>query len=178
MTKPPAMACAVCRCPLNIHSPYGSTRRTWVHPAGITADHDPVPVPTNTLDGVTYRCDFCGDTTVAFLYSTTADTTAVVASPRFYDRTRNEQIGRHTWVERSIDAPAADISTLHSLGGWTACGPCAELIELRDCERLITRFRRRHPDLTPARKHLRATFTAFFAVIGPRAPIGERQAPG
>ncbi|EWM19665.1 hypothetical protein [Kutzneria sp. 744] len=175
MTNPVAMACAVCRQVLNTHIPYGSTKRHWRHPATAASDHEPVPTPADTLSDVIYHCDFCNDTSVAFAYSTTDDTTIVIASPRFTDQTRREQVGQHTWMERTIDAPAIDITTNRSLGGWLACAPCAELVDIRDCERLITRFRRRHPELNATRKHLRANYMAFFRVIGLRAPFGEQQ---
>lgn len=64
----PEMACRTCGRVLNVHTdPAG--RITFVHPASPrTYGHEPDPVPTELLDHVERRCDFCSDPFPVFTF--------------------------------------------------------------------------------------------------------------
>lgn len=71
------------------------------------------------------------------------------------------------------EGDAMDLAEHTMSEGWTACGPCAEFIELRDMERLITRLRRTKPEMFTkiSRTQLRQHFGEFLHRISTREPI-------
>jgi hypothetical protein len=92
------MACAVCLTPLNILD------GEYLHPAYRDDDgHQPVPVPTASLDTVHRACDFCGDLKPLWVY---------------------------TGGEQVLQILSSKTETLQGLSEtWSACAACSLDIE-------------------------------------------------
>lgn len=176
----PKIACAHCHEPLNRHRPMdappGPESVTWRHGGRNDYDHEPVPVPMTDLEHVNHKCDFCSGPDVVWFYRTREELVAVVAEARYTDVEVRRRIGkRHEQVSNEMGV-ADDLSHNLMSATWTACEPCAELIEIPDVERLITRLRRLHPEHfgRPPRSFLRNFFAGFFATKIDRVPAPPR----
>jgi hypothetical protein len=173
MTEPlPDRVCSTCALPLNVFRPLDRPHDVrWQHAR--PADHPPRPVPRDQVDEVTQICDFCSATDVAWVYQTATELDHTLAQPTFTGRDERRQIARYWQIVRPEQGAPIDQQRHVYSPGWTACEPCAELIELRDMQRLITRVRRLHPDTVGAqpRSRLRDLYQPFFHSITGRTSL-------
>lgn len=143
MPSSPIMVCDVCRVPLDTREEYRTappaavdadntgtaagrlsrpedrgtpTGVTYRHPAGIQADHEPVPVLATALGDAMATCDFCGEAAPVSTWS---------PPPGASFRTAALDGDVHEW--------ATD---------WAACETCSAFIEHRQVEALVERWRR------------------------------------
>lgn len=172
------MACRTCGLPLNSRTTGESTTVEWRHPLHVISDHDPDPAPQNEAPRVQMVCDFCTGTPT-WLYHTRTELSDTKALPTFTGREDRRRIGRDVERVRAEQGTPAELGRHVFSTGWAACIPCAELIELRDMERLITRLRRLHPDRFAriSRNVLRDLYRPLFASIYARTPITNPQTP-
>lgn len=107
------MACAVCGYPLERQADR-STGETlsWIHLRWNMQDHPPVPIDPIEIR-VNHRCDFCDAEPV----------TAIVLCTSF-------------------EMPVGREHTSTSVGNWTACTECGELVRRRRWSQLVARVRK------------------------------------
>jgi len=173
MREETTMVCRDCGLVLNRYSEPGRPDSVeWRHPWHRPADHAPDPVPLDEAVLVRPVCDFCGGDP-SWVYHTRSELIDTKATPTFTGRDDRRRISRH-WerVQPEQGAPTEHSHHVYSTG-WAACSPCAEMLELRDMERLITRLRRLRPDTFAAvsRNVLRDQYRPLFASISHREPI-------
>lgn len=123
-------------------------------------------------------CDFCSAPDPEWIYHTRAPIEHTQAEPTYTGRHRHRRIARHWATETPEQGRPVEVRRDEFSTGWTACTGCAQLIELRDMERLITRLRRLHPATFAAhpRGILRDRFTPFFRTITGRTPTSNHGA--
>ncbi|MDG4756108.1 MULTISPECIES: hypothetical protein [Micromonospora] len=146
--------CQTCRRPLTVWRK-SNNESVYFHPGGITADHEPVPVPQEQLPSLNKVCDFCSSPAVVAEFTFNTLEMLVMG-----DDEGIEPIGRHK-----------------DLGGtWTACATCAALVEVRDVAaittRAITNGRQRGIDHDPQMlAHLHRALFAATPLTPPRRPL-------
>jgi len=188
--------CGTCRRALYRHrDPSGPV--VYYHPETVTRaataagepDHDPNPVPLSKMVDPIMFCDFCSAPDPTWWFET-----ANVVDRR-YERSPHvisENVDgapytkRYGQAERFVsarearrwDTPGAGTISTHLGERWTACEACAVLVEARDIMGLIWRVTQTLPAkmtrghrLVQVRAQLTDTYTAVFAVLGPRTPL-------
>jgi hypothetical protein len=176
LSSVPDVVCAVCSEPLNRFRRFGSDEENWRHPLDAEKDHEPHPIPRAEAITVVMYCDFCSTAGVSWSYATAGELTNTLAVRNVLDETEHHRFARDWETVRHKEAPATDLARNVFSDHWAACVPCAELIELRDVERLITRVRRVNPTAASIpRRLMRDHFGQFFAAIGPRSWIGPEK---
>lgn len=172
MTEPfPDQVCATCALPVVVFHPFDRPHETsWRHTQ--PADHPAQPVPRDEAGQVKQICDFCSAADIAWVYQTATQLDHTLAKPTLTGRTEHRQFARHWQTQRREQGTPIDQQRHVYSPGWTACQPCADLIELRDMQRLITRVRRQQPDTIGAkpRGRLRDLYKPFFRSITGRTP--------
>ena len=135
----------------SVTQPSNETR--YLHPHGSTADHPPVPVAEKQRPALNQVCDFCSSP--AGVAEFTFNTLEML-------------------LTGDNDEPVA---LSKDLGGtWTACAPCADLVEARDVSaitmRALTNARQRGLDPDPqATAHLQRALFAATPHTPPRRPL-------
>lgn len=177
----PDMVCLMCLRPVNRLTRKGVS--WWGH-SPLGDDHEVVVAPRAEVVVVHNVCDFCcvPDEPVVWAYYTHAEMESILATP-----TSTDEVERHRFsgnrFERGWEnvtakpGPAIHRTTNRFAAGWTACEPCAKLIELRDVERLVTRARRfgPHPMASRPRTLFRDIWQPFFRDISHRLPMGSAE---
>ncbi|MFJ1542278.1 hypothetical protein ACIODS_27445 [Micromonospora chalcea] len=144
--------CQTCHMPLSAWHK-SSTETVYLHPDGLTADHEPVPVPREQLSALNQVCDFCSFPAAVAEFTFNTVEMLVLSD-------EDEPIGHHK-----------------NLGGRVAaCATCADLVETRDVAaitmRAIVNCRRRGIDNDP--QMLASLHRALFAatpLTPPRQPL-------
>jgi hypothetical protein len=119
------MACRTCGVPLNRYVDLDTGQVRYQHPAGVVAEpagHRPDPAPLDEVDA-RHVCDFCSDERIAYTFHTTP-ISAVTDTP-------HGQLVEHYGTD------------------WSACFPCAALLQARDLHGLHQRLRQAGPPLDP-----------------------------
>jgi hypothetical protein len=175
----PDVVCGVCSEPLNRFRRLDSDEVSWRHPLNAEKDHEPHPIPRAEATTVVMYCDFCSVPDVVWSYGTGGELRSTVAARNFLAETERKRIAPEWEVVRHTEAPATDLAQNVFSEHWAACARCAELIELRDIERLITHVRRTNEIYTSVpRRVLKQHFGQFFSAIGPRSEIAPSPGKG
>lgn len=133
------LACAVCKTVLDWKTNM-ATGETWpVHSARILLageDHQPVPLPMSQVPGAVGRCDFCSEPP-AWVYRTEDQiTNRPLSEKRWVSRGEARKRGPAARVLRR-ETTRSDVRAWDEM--WSACQPCAELIEARNLPGLVSR---------------------------------------
>lgn len=105
IAAPPEMGCAVCLQPLSSHYQLPSGRLTHSHGVTPVIEHDPLPVPLESLDATEWICDWCSGPAPLWSYQ--------VHTAMLVTETDNEH-------------------TTHNFGGaWATCADCSVHISNR-----------------------------------------------
>ncbi len=177
----PDMVCLTCLRPANRLTLKGVS--WWGH-SPLGDDHEVVVKPRSEVAHVKNVCDFCcaPDEPVAWAYYTRAEVEEFLATPTSTGEQEHRRFSGSRfevgWANVS-HKPGVAIQHTASLmaKGWAVCAPCAELIELRDVERLITRARRVGPPSMSRspRSLFRSIWQPFFGDISHRLPMGSAE---
>lgn len=178
----PDMVCVTCLRPANRLTLRGKS--WWGHsPSG--DDHEVVAVPRAEMTKVEYRCDFCcvPGVPVTWAYYTNAELRQIAAIQTKTSEVERRQFSGNRFTggwENVKSKPGVAIEKRHDVlaRGWTACDPCAELIELRDVNRLATRARRLGPPPMgqAPHSHYRKLWEPFFRDISHRVRMTHSSA--
>lgn len=172
------VVCRVCGESLNRFQSLTGGPGEHRHPHNAVKDHAPAPIPRAEAEFVVMYCDFCSSPAVEWTYQTRGELHSTLATQNFTSQTERQRIARDWAVVRSKEAPATDMVINTFSDRWTACARCAQFIEGRDVERLITHARRSNPVLARAtRTVLRQVYAQFFGAIGPREPVTPSTPP-
>lgn len=171
---PMDMVCRDCLEPLNNYRYADQPGQvTWLHRYPFIRDHPPQPVPRADAPGIRLICDFCSAPGPVWSYHTREEVTDTRAQPTFTGREHRQRFARH-WQTVTAEQGRPD-ERLHNIysPGWATCQACADLIEIRDMQRLITRVRRHGPPqaATVPRNAFRDLWSKFFGSSSHREPI-------
>lgn len=138
--------CRRCRRAVNTRTGPGGVRYLHaIEARGGTVDHGPDPVMVTEIADPLIECDFCCAPDAVWIYRCADQRTDV-------RKVTARVVDARDYRERHHAARARRIETEHALTQawgerWSACEPCAELIEARDLYGLI----RRVVDAMPAK---------------------------
>lgn len=168
MNPHPDMVCRTCAEPLNSWHPFHDPDHIeWRHGGDPARDHPPAPTPSAETPVVHQICDFCSDTGVRWIYHTKTEISIITAQPTYTGNQERHRINRH--YEHVTPEEGTPIDQRHDVfsTGWAACDDCADYVEVRDVEGLITRLRRHQPDIfaTRSRTILRRLYQPLFRSI-------------
>lgn len=170
---PTWMVCQTCHLPLNSHRPADGVPVTYLHPlrADTIYNHDPAPVPRDEATHLILVCDFCSSPDVAWTYPTTTPIGRVTAIETHHETfTDRDTMRDHAIVGRATTGHE-ELRRDSFSPDWTACNPCAALIERYDANALASRVAKRLPE-RPPQGPIRRLYREFLRTKGPRSPIG------
>lgn len=174
MNARPGMVCRTCAEPLNSWHPFDQPDHIeWQHGSDPDRDHPPAPIPRTENLVVHQICDFCADTSVRWIYHTETEMSHILATPTFTGKDHRHRLNKD-WDHVTAEQAAAIDHRLDVFStGWAACHDCADYLELRDMEGLITRLRRHKPDpfAQLARNVLRRIYRPLFRSIRRRTTV-------
>ncbi|PSK65565.1 hypothetical protein B0E53_02466 [Micromonospora sp. MH33] len=180
---PVPLYCRRCRRGVNIRFNNLGIVVQYLHAAeqgGQRSDHDPEPIPITEIPDPIIECDFCSAPDAAWIYRCANQfsehrrvTTQVIGVSDYQSRHRAARV-RRTDTEHAFTQAWGE--------QWSACGACADFIEVRDLYGLI----RRVIDALPAKytrgKHLMRTrgelHDTYSEVFDTLTPGRGRIAPG
>lgn len=168
MNTRPDMICRTCAEPLTSWHPFDQPDRVeWRHGGDPDRDHPPAPTARAETLVVHQHCDFCGDTGVRWIYHADNEISHILATPTFTGKDIRHRLNKD-W-DRVTAEQAAAID--HRLDVFST--GCADYLELRDIEGLITRLRRHKPDTFAqlARNVLRRIYRPLFRRIRRRTTV-------
>lgn len=180
------MFCRTCRYALNaLYSPTGQfLRYTHGHSKDHRETHTIDPVPLAEFPDAIQKCDFCAQPPAVFIYLAddqfmTADrVVGTVRSAQDYHKRHNA-----ARIQRLITNPDESVISAFS-ERWSACEPCAALVDKRDINALVSRVTDHFPakltkpnKIAGTRARMFAQYTGLFATMAPVRGRITREAP-
>lgn len=189
LDEPIAYYCRICRRALDVFRPNArGLPDSYLHPPKFgrpAPDHEPAPVPLTELADPILECDFCSADGTSWIYTFAnfgSSGNEVIA--RRYVQADYEKHHTAARIRSVVTAPAQ----ARLLGiDWSACEPCAELIEARDILGLVRRVvdglppkATRSNRIARVRAEIITIYEAMFPTIRPgrrrvtpEHPLGE-----
>lgn len=161
--------CATCRRALTVvTTPSGAVR--FRHGLAGKADHQPVPVPLDSLADPVIACDFCSADGATRVYRCAPQHTRL--RPVVRRTVAHDDYLRRHHAARTLRAETGPPVTGVADTRWAACQRCALLIDRRDLYGLVARVvdalpanRRRGKRLAEVRGRFHALYTDLFATL-------------